>query len=91
MSEFEWEDPPETTRRVYRRHDTIARQLRGRQGEWAKVAVCRSDPGARNLANRVRSGLTVAYLPAGDFEAVVREVDGEFRVYARYLGEGRDA
>ncbi|MFG3509681.1 hypothetical protein ACGF5F_29735 [Streptomyces sp. NPDC047821] len=90
MSDFRWEDPPPSSQRVYRKHDAIARQLRANPARWAMVALCRSSGNARSMASNIRVGKTLAYTPAGDFDAVVREVDDEVRVYARYLGEGKD-
>ena len=41
---------------------------------------------ASHTAMNIKRGL-LAGMPIGEFEAVSRTVDNEFRVYARYVGE----
>jgi len=68
----------------------IADALRGRPGEWAVIKVYESKQhsSARGYSARVVGGKTKAYEPAGHFEAATRLIDGEIRVYARYVGTG---
>lgn len=86
-----WEDPPErnhgTDHKPKRAHDwsAIGRALRRRPGRWAVIAVCGYPTLAGATAYGVRNG-TYRALPPGRYEAVSRTVDGECRVYARYLG-----
>ena len=87
-TELVWEDPPQGSNRTYHKHGPIAEQLKGRKGAWAKVAVCSSLRMARVMASTIRLAKAKPYEPRGDFEATHRAVDGEFRVYARYLGDG---
>jgi hypothetical protein len=41
-------------------------------------------------ASSINNGRPVAFRPARSFEAVVRNVDGELVVYARYVGDGAE-
>jgi hypothetical protein len=59
-------------------HEIIAAKLRERPGEWARIQALPS----------VQSAAGQAHAPAGSFESKSRTVDGESRVYARYVGEG---
>lgn len=81
-----WEDPP-TSRRRGPVHDwaAIGAFLKRAPGAWAVVAVCDNGTLAGQTAKHVRSG-KYGELGAG-FEAVSRLVDGEPRVYARYVGD----
>lgn len=82
-----WEEPP-PSRRSPTVHDwaAIADALRSNPGTWALVAVCPSMQIAASTARYVRES---HYKPLrGDvYEAASRLVDGESRVYARYIGE----
>lgn len=61
----------------------VARVLRARPGEWAKIAARASQPSASGVANSVRQGRYLAFQPSGAFEAVSRGTD----VWARFVGE----
>lgn len=93
-----FEDPPPTRRGHHTptprpTADTgAATALRARPGEWAVITV--RTTAARTTAARaavyaygVSRGMRHAYRPAGAFEAKARTVDGEHRVYARYVGD----
>lgn len=81
-----WEDPPpRRTSDVYD-WDGIADALMARPGQWALVVVCPNTATAGSTARHIRNGLYEA-MPRGDFDATARTVDGEARVYARYVGE----
>jgi hypothetical protein len=60
--------------------------LRDLPGEWAIVSVRSTQRRASSYAYSINRGTLHAYLPAGAFEAVARTVDGQHRVYARYVG-----
>ena len=75
--------------RSYHRHELIAKRLKARTGEWAWI-VYSSGKGALKAAGCIALGYWEAYAPAGDFEADHRKVDGQWRVYLRYLGDGPD-
>lgn len=88
-----WEEPPPKRKGVGRPIDTytsrytgIAEELRGRPAEWALIEE--APGGGRGLATKIRLGAILCFSPAGDFESVVRRVNGVSRTYARYLGHG---
>ncbi|MEU3522307.1 hypothetical protein AB0E62_00260 [Streptomyces sp. NPDC038707] len=89
---LKWEEPP--TRRSHGgrpygtgKHAEIAARLRRRPGRWAVVGAFKSTSVSASMARSIRAGVNMsAYTPAGTFEAVARTVDGEHRVYARYVG-----
>jgi hypothetical protein len=64
----------------------IAAKLRDRPGEWAHINTYTTPGSAASCAQQINSGRLAAYAPAGSFEAKSRTVDGERRVYARYVG-----
>ncbi|MET8627953.1 hypothetical protein ABZW30_30140 [Kitasatospora sp. NPDC004669] len=68
------------------KHGRISRVLRDRPAEWAVVQRAGSIARAASAAQAIRSAKLLAYGPAGAFEAVARTVEGEHRVYARYVG-----
>lgn len=88
--EVTWDDPPEVRDggQPYRYHSRwrrISDQLRAKPGEWAVVTVADSSAKSGNTAYQIRTGVC-AGMPAGEFDAVARTVDGEHRVYARFVG-----
>lgn len=68
-------------------HKKVAATLRSKPDTWMRVKVGTTGPAARSLSYQIKNGTLVAYRPHGFFEAVSRTVDGEFCVYARYVGE----
>lgn len=64
---------------------TISGELRARPGEWAVVAVVGDAGKSGTTAAAVKRGV-YAGMPKGEFEATARTVNGEHRVYARYIG-----
>lgn len=80
-----WEDPPAPSAR--RGGPAWVQQLKNNPGKWAHVETKTSRERANGFAGNVKFGKATCYQPAGSFEAVFRTVDGEFRVYARYVGE----
>lgn len=92
MSEFRFEEPPADGRagRGYD-HGAAAAAMRERPGAWALIRTTQTSQAARSAANLIRNGRLAAYLPAGSFEAMSRTVNGEFRIYARYVGAGGES
>lgn len=66
----------------------VAQKLKENPGQWQLAGVSTTRQGSVSMARAIKTGRTSTWHPAGDFEAVSRTEDGEFRVYARYLGEG---
>jgi hypothetical protein len=83
-----FEEPPATSRTPGKRgkHTEAAQELRSRPGEWAIVSVYGTGGSSSAMARHIASGYVAAYQPPGAFEATSRTVDGEARVYARYVG-----
>jgi hypothetical protein len=81
-----WEEPPARRNGVVRDWVAIAADLKAQPGEWAIIAVCVNQPLAGQTARQVRDS-SYAALRDGRYEAKARSVDGEHRVYARYVGE----
>ncbi|MFJ9644988.1 hypothetical protein [Streptomyces sp. NPDC101206] len=65
----------------------IAAHLRHRPGEWAHIDNKATRASAASTAYLIRTGGLRAYTPTGHYEATSRTVDGEYRVYARYIGQ----
>lgn len=91
MSEFRFEALPDMapnsrTKRS-RQHLEAAAALRERPGEWAVIKTTPTSQAARSAATHIRTGLLAAYRPARSFEATSRTVEGEHRVYARFVGQ----
>lgn len=86
MDEIKFEAPPLMARRFVD-HATVAAALRAQPGEWAVVGAYGSAGSAAAMAHSIRRARIKAYAPARGFEAAKRTVDGEHRVYARYVGD----
>ncbi|MGW7435673.1 hypothetical protein [Streptomyces sp. NPDC054849] len=78
--------PQATTKGQWGINAAIADQLRTRPGQWAHIDSKGTRASAASTAYLVNNGRLGAYAPAGTFEAKSRTVDGEYRVYARYIG-----
>lgn len=78
---FEGPPPPRASRPELRE---VAQALRARPGEWARVGQFVQ---ADMLAANIKRGKPVVFAPKGSFEAVSRRINGEFFLYARYVGE----
>jgi hypothetical protein len=83
---FRFEDPPPAKDR--RGFEETAQKLKEKPRTWAVVAVYSDRSNAGTLSQRIRQGRNKAWQAPGDFDSVVRTVDGQHRVYARYLGDG---
>lgn len=84
MTVISWDAPPSGKPN----HDWVAivAELRTRPGEWAYVARYESYAAVGQIAQQLRAGVLAAAKPAGTVHATARKVDGEYRVYARYVG-----
>lgn len=80
-----WEDPPDRRGQAHYDWPAIAGALQGRPGAWALALVCPTREIAATTARYVRESHYEA-LQGEQYDAKARTVDGEFRVYARYLG-----
>ena len=84
--EIVMEEPPMPNRGTNRRVrwvDHLAPLVQS-PGEWARVGVYAKATTAYSTARNLRTGRV--QVPAGRWDFVGRSVDGEGRVYARYLG-----
>lgn len=86
-----WAEPPEAKAGRRRRSPDeslkIATALSDHPGRWALVKTCGSRSGSQTWAANIKFGRDAAFLPAGTFEATVRNVDGQYRVFARRIPE----
>ncbi len=80
-----WEEPPPRRNAV---HDwaRIGEELLAHPGEWGLVALAANAALAGSTARYVRDGKYSALRRIGHFDAKARTVDGEHRIYARYVG-----
>lgn len=82
-----FEEPPGPRGGADRNHPEIAEALKANPGRWARLNFDFVDAAkANNLASTIKSARLSPYRPKGSFQARVRTVDGEVRVYARYIG-----
>lgn len=90
IREIRFEEPPAPCRTWKGVHGMVwpevASELVRRPGEWARIAVLNDALEAGQYAHRIRNGRVEALAAHGEFEAVVRTVAGERRLYARFLG-----
>lgn len=83
-----WDTPPSRGRGVD--FSAIAAELRTRKGIWAVIATYPKAATSGSTAWQVNTGRSTAFTPAGSYEAAARTVDGEHRLYARYVGDGEE-
>ncbi|AZM51796.1 hypothetical protein DMA15_03690 [Streptomyces sp. WAC 01529] len=86
-----FEDPPRQRQGTGVDHRVIAEGLKARPGEWAVIAEHARIGTASTAAYRIKRGITAVYQPAGAFEALARTANGKALLYARFVGERRDA
>ncbi|KIF67582.1 hypothetical protein HY68_01365 [Streptomyces sp. AcH 505] len=89
MSEIHFEAPPPGRNGGHQPatdHRAVAATLRERPGEWALIRRAGTQGSAGSTARLIKRGALLSYAPPGSFEAVSRAIDGEFRIYARYIG-----
>lgn len=89
MSELKYEDPPARRTRVGTgKHAAIVAELKAHPDEWAVIDTFDSASKAASMAWAIKSGIRMrTYSPPGAYEAMGRTVDGEHRLYVRYVGE----
>lgn len=88
MTEILWEEPPPRASNTPGRTTKwrkIAAELKANPGRWAVVDTKANQHLSAQSAYLINRG-QLAGLSPGEFEAVSRLVDGEARVYARYVG-----
>jgi hypothetical protein len=94
VSEIRWEEPP-TRGPGERGHHIgwaeLGPVLVARTGEWALVVTYDKPEPARSMAYLIRKGRVAKLAALGRFEATSRKVDGEYRIYVRFMGGGPDA
>ena len=85
MDKIRWEDPPanESGWGSHKWADVLE-PLREHPKRWAVLLIVPTSRKAANLVSAFRNGHRRS--PPGRWEFVSRTVDGEHRVYARYLG-----
>lgn len=89
MDEIRWEDPPSATAATRRGYWVpLLEPLMDQPKRWAIVATKETQSNASSTAANLR--FRVVKVPPGRWEFVSRTVDGEHRVYARYLGPDED-
>lgn len=86
MTGIVWEEPPAALRGSTAQIAAFAAALRERPGEWALYPRAISATSMGSIGTRIKAGGS-AFTPAGSFDAVTRVVDGERRLYVRYVGE----
>jgi hypothetical protein len=84
VSVIRWEDPPEDRRGTD--WAAVGQALKQQPGKWALAVVCNNTVTAGAVARDIRVGKYPAMRALGSFDAMARSVDGEARVYARYVG-----
>lgn len=62
----------------------VLEELKARSGQWAIIGVKASSSLAHSTALNLKHGRVQR--PSGKFEFATRRVDGEHRVYGRYIG-----
>ena len=86
-AQVSWEEPP-PPKKALRDYSLVAQQLRENPGRWARIDSFPHATAAGRMAYVIRTGRTSYWQEPGDFEAASRAVDGQFYVYARYMGDG---
>ena len=90
MTEIRWEDPP--PRKVGGPRDVWIDRLEPLVAHPKRWAIVHISP-SKGAASRLQQALTRHELrmPPGRYEFTARAVDGEHRMYARYLGPDEDS
>lgn len=91
MTEIQWEDPPGVAKTGARRPDPVlsafAAALRSHPNRWARYPRPLSGKdSASTTARNIKRAFNETWQPADSFDATVRTVDGEVRLYVRYVG-----
>lgn len=64
----------------------LAAELRARPMSWGCIGTYATHNTAASKAHNIRRGNLAAFRPAGAYAAESRKVNGEYRVYACYVG-----
>jgi len=89
-----WEAPPDRMRATGRVDwGPVARELRGRPGEWAVLGehqgkLAAEERRLKGMSSNIRTGNIRAFAPKGDFEASTRMIGDRVVLFARFVGEG---
>lgn len=88
MTEIRWEDPPRSRRGAHKPWLERVEPLVEQPKRWAIVYVSPTKGSAAKMVYSLNHhGMQ---LPPGRFEFTSRTVNGEHRVYGRYLGPDED-
>jgi len=82
-----FEDPPPNQAGQTGKIFEFLRPLREHPSEWARVKGPTKRNRASIWATQLKNGRCIG-CPAGHYEAVTRQIDGEVYVWARYVGNG---
>jgi hypothetical protein len=92
VTDIRWEDPPQTAKPTT--GPTLADPtlvafadtLRANPYRWAVYPRPLTNGSANATARAIKTGVRETFAPAGTFEALTRMVDGQRRLYVRYVG-----
>lgn len=85
---FPWEEPPSPNGAGFHIDTKALRaQLMSAPGRWARVRSYTTSRTAHSYKGGIRGGESPWNRPRGAFDATVRQVDGEYVVYVRYVGQ----
>lgn len=78
-----WETPP-SARRPRTDWNPTAEELRGNPGEWQRIQENSKSAG---LTFHIKTGRLTAFRPRGEFQSrSVKNKDGSYNIYARFVG-----
>jgi len=87
---IQFEEPPYYGRRIYP-YQELAEACKLRPMEWAYFALNAAHSGrAANVIQQLKKGKPNFFFPLSDWEFTSRNVDGEQRVYARFIGKSEE-
>lgn len=97
MNIAEWADPPADKTGSFGRNSVAflytdeAEELREFPGRWGVLRDpdfdWRNQTQASGVAHGINTGKYAAFRPAGSFEACTRMVNGEAKLFVRYVGD----
>jgi len=88
VTEIRWENPPSTRGGRYTDWNALLLPLMEQPNRWAIIATRPTSMSAQSAAGGLRAKRSK--MPPGRWEFAARQVDGEHRIYARYLGPHED-
>ncbi|WP_420783049.1 hypothetical protein [Streptomyces sp. LPB2020-019-1HS] len=89
-----FEDLPTSSRSpsaASHRYSETAQILKSKPMKWARILQRARRGDAATTAYQIRKGILAAFRPAGSFEAKSRTKEGNYYVYARYVGPKESA